>query len=284
MPTKQSRNWCFTDFELLDWGEIYTEFKDVIRYITWGEEICPKTHKKHLQGWIQLVNKKTFGGVKRLVSSKKIHIEACCGTEYDNNKYCQKDDKYKVKGDFIKMGQRTDLEEIKKMIDDGATMLEVAEHNFNSYCVRHKGFEKYKQMVDKKNTKAFRHVKVTLIQGPTGKNKTRRAVEDNKEDHYKIQGCELQWFDGYEGEKTIVIDDYDNDVRITKLLGLLDGYQLRLAVKGGFTYANWTNIFITTNLRVLHENAKNEHRDALQRRITKTINLFPKENECDENY
>ena len=64
MPSlSQSRNWCFTDFELLNFEQIYEENKDLIRYICVGNEICPKTKKKHKQGWIQFINKKRMNGV-----------------------------------------------------------------------------------------------------------------------------------------------------------------------------------------------------------------------------
>ena len=127
----QSRNWCFTDFELLDWSKIYGA-EDVIRYICWGEETCPKTKKKHYQGWIQINNKKRLGGVKKLCQSKKIHLEACRGTEGDNEKYCQKDNLYHKKGEYTTQGKRTDLDGLKKIIDDGGTLGDIANENFVS--------------------------------------------------------------------------------------------------------------------------------------------------------
>ena len=56
---KRCRNWCFTSFEKIHVKKIYEDQKDIIRYICVGDEICPKTGKKHYQGWLQLVNPKT---------------------------------------------------------------------------------------------------------------------------------------------------------------------------------------------------------------------------------
>ncbi len=279
---KESKNWCCTDFELLDWGKIFDEKAGIIRYMAWGDETCPKTKKKHMQVWLQLNNKKTLGGVKRLLGSKKIHLEACRGDEYDNDVYCKKEGNYQSKGKFVTQGQRTDLEGIKGMIDKGTSMKAVADSNFEAYCKYNRTFEKYEQMVIQEKTKDFRHVEVTVIKGPTGSNKTRTAVESSPNDYYKIQGDELQWFDGYKQEKTLVIDEYDNQVNLTKLLGILDGYQLRLPVKGGFTYANWTKIYITTNLETLHANAKKEHQEALKRRVTSVVSYFRENHEVDD--
>jgi len=271
---RESKNWCLTDFELLNWEEIWRDKKDIIRYLAWGKETCPKSKKTHMQCWMQLFKKKTLGGVKKLIGSSKIHLEACRGDEHDNDIYCKKDGNYHSKGEFVSQGQRTDLEGVKTMIDEGKNMEEIANVNFHLYCKYHRAFDKYEQMVIQKRTREFRKVEVTVIQGPTGTNKTRNAVESNPEDYYKIQGDDLQWFDGYKQEKTLVIDEYDNQINLTKLLGLLDGYQLRLPVKGGFTYANWDKVYITTNLRKLHINAKKEHKKALNRRITSVVSYF----------
>ena len=156
---------------------------------------------------------------------------------------------------------------------------QVAEDNFSNFIRYHSGIYKFKQIMLKKQTKKFRKVHVELIKGPTGCGKTKSAFETDP-NLYKIEGSQLNWFDGYEGEKTLLIDEYNNDVNITRLLNILDGYQLRLPIKGGFTYANWTKVIITTNLQNLHTNAKIEHIKALNRRITKVINLFDKLPKC----
>ncbi len=271
----QSRNWCFTDFEKLDLVAIYKEYKDIIRYIGWGIEICPTTKKIHHQGWIQFVNKKRMGGVKKVFGTKKIHIESCMGNEIQNDKYCAKDKKFEYLGKYIVQGQRTDLESIKKKLDEGANIETIAEDHFGDFIRYHAGLEKYKKICDKRLTKKFRKIEVNIVCGPTGTNKTRNAVEEN-ENAFKIEGANLKWFDGYDMESTLIIDEYNNDIPITKLLNLLDGYQLRLEIKGSFTYANWTKVIITTNLRPeeLHAKAKQEHVNALNRRVTNWNNLY----------
>jgi len=268
----QSRNWCFTDFSDLQWESIYVEFKDIIRYIAWGEEICPKTQRLHYQGWIQFFNKKRMSEVKRLCGSKKLHLEPRRGNAVQNDKYCAKDGKFINHGKFVKQGERTDLEMVKKKICDGATMKDIADGHFGSFCQYGRQFYKYKEMIDKEASKEFRHVEVTLLRGTTGAGKTRLAMESCI-NPYKIEGDQLQWWDGYDGETELVIDEYANQINITKMLSLLDGYRLRIPIKGGFTYARWTKIYITTNLWELHSQAQENHRAALYRRITKIIDF-----------
>ncbi len=234
---KQSRNWTFTDFEKLDLKSIYEQNKDIIRYLCFGLEICPKTKKEHFQGWIQLVNKKTLGGVKRVFGTKKLHLEACIASPELNDKYCSKDGKFTKYGQWKYQGQRTDLEQLKKDINDGLNMKKIADDHFSNFIRYHHGIYKYRELILKEHTKRFRQIKVVLRCGTTGTNKTRTAVENNP-NAFLINGYNLKWFDGYEGEETLIIDEYNNDIGITQLLKILDGYQLRLPIKGGFTYAN----------------------------------------------
>ncbi len=266
----QSRNWCFTDFELSDWSKIYSG-NDDIRYICWGLETCPETKKKHYQGWIQVDKKKRLNGIKKLCQSKKIHVEACRGTEGDNEKYCQKDNKYTTIGEYKTQGQRTDLEQLKIIVDKGGTLEDIANANFQAFIQYSRGFLEYKKIIDKRLRKGFRKVKVIHLYGSTGTGKTRKAMD--REDVYKIQGDSMKWWDGYDGEKNLVIDEYDNQIPCTELLGILDGHQHRLEIKGSFTYANWTTVYITSNIKKLHRNAKEDHIIALERRITEKIEM-----------
>ena len=197
------------------------------------------------------------------------------GTEVQNDAYCNKSNSlssFQSFGEFIIQGQRTDLEKIKFYLDQKKKMHWISVAFFANYLRYFRGMEKYRELVAKKDSTEFRQVEVIIHSGSTGTGKTRLAMEQAE---FMIQGDGLQWWDGYEGEEVICIDEYSNQVNITKLLSLLDGYQLRLPIKGGFTYANWTKVYITTNLPHLHEKAREEHIHALNRRVTKWINFYP---------
>ncbi len=276
MPrSKRSRNFCFTSFNLIDLNEIFESQKDIIRYLCVGTETAPKTKKKHYQGWIQLINPKTIKTVQKILRMGKIHMEIMCGNEFSNDIYCQKDNIFKSWGKFKTQGQRSDLESCKNMLDNGATMKDLADSHFQLYCQYGNRLEKYKNILSEQNATRFRKLEVILITGPTGVGKTRQAMEHTT---YKICGSSLEWWDGYNNDNSILIDEYANDIKITTLLNILDGYKLRLPIKGGFTYANWNKVYITTNLKLneIHANAKPAHLMALKRRITKVINLWPK--------
>ncbi len=293
MTQKQLRNWCFTDFEKLDWNKIYTVNKERIRYVGVGNEVCPKTNRCHLQGWIQLKKSMRLTEIKKMIGTKKLHLTACNGNEKQNDKYCQKDGKFKKFGEYVTKGQRVDLTALHDLIKSEDKRVSDLLYD-NETCVTYfrfrNGFNALQQLVDKKATTKFRVVDTTIITGPTGCNKTRNAVEQNP-DAYKIHGDKMNWWDGYDGEKTLIIDEYANQIKCTELLGLLDGYQYRLDIKGGFTYARWTKVIITTNLKTLHDGANKCHRNALSRRIKNVDDRWPEiwsdeeqSSQDDDNY
>lgn len=270
----QCRTWDFTDHSMSDPTEIYYKYKDIIRYMAWGHEHGKKTGKEHFQGCIQFINKKTKGGVLRIMKqiNKDISIRPLIAEEIHLENYIKKECLLKEFGKLMYQGHRTDLENIKKLLDNGSTMKNIADDYFQTWCNNHNAFQKYKEMVAKEKTKEFRHVEVIVLEGETGTGKTRKAMEEAT---FKIEGDGLPWWDGYEGEKCILLDEYSNQLSITKLLNVLDGYQLRLPIKGGHTYANWNKVYITTNncWDDWHPNAKPLHRNALLRRISKWIKI-----------
>lgn len=270
-PT-QSRNWCFTDFELLNLETIYAENSDIIRYMCWGAEVCPQTERQHYQGWIQFRNKKRMGGVKTLFRTKKIHVESCRGSPEQNDTYCKKDGAWVHKGKFLSQGCRSDLEQIaRELMDPKKTLNQVILDHPEKAIQYGRGFAHLKKVVLEEAAPNWRNVFVEVKWGKTGTGKTRDAMNNLlKDDTFKIQGHQIgKWWDGYHGQKHIVIDEYSNNVPISKMLELLDGYKIRLEVKGSFTFAQWTYVTITTNLKPdeIHENARPEHRAALQRRV-----------------
>ncbi len=275
-PRVRSRNYCFTDWKLQDWPTFYNNNKAIVRYLVKGEEIGKESGKKHYQCWIQFFNPKDFNVIRKMLKiTGKGKLFKMKGTEFQNEEYCKKDNKWKSFGKFVSQGYRSDLEDIKNSIDTHQPMKDIWDSHFGTMIRYHSGVQKYREILLRQETKKFRKLNVEFRHGKTDTKKTRSAVEKYP-NHFKIEGPNLRWFDGYEGEETLIIDEYSNDIPITKLMGLLDGYQLRLPIKNGFTYANWKKVIITSNLKKeeLHPNAKPEHRRALFRRIHKFVHYM----------
>lgn len=119
-------------------------------------------------------------------------------------------------------------------------------------------------------------VKVAVYYGDSGTGKTYSAINlyAPDGDYFKLDCTSVKsgslWFDGYEGQRVLILDDFDADVcSISFLKNLLDKYKLRLQVKGGHTWACWSTVVITSNQhpRYWWQALQQVQIDALKRRI-----------------
>lgn len=267
-----SRHYCLTFF-----NKPKIELCDKIRYAIYGEEICPETKKTHWQAYIELYSPTRMSGIKKIYNDKTIHIETRRGTRDQARDYCKKDNKYTEHGRWIKgQGHRTDLETVVEDLKNGKKLSELALEQPALYCQYRNGLKDITSMIQNKKLGEYQPVEVILLTGPTRCGKTRTA---KKEATYTIHGSELDWWQGYENDECILIDEYNNDQSVSIMLKLLDNYRTRLNVKGSHTVSNFKKIFITTNLKPheLHPNAKPAHRDALFARISEIKNMWPVE-------
>lgn len=72
----------------LEEKEAWFNKSHMFKYAVFGREICPKTGKKHLQGYVALHKKMYLTGVKKLFP--RAHCEICQGNPEQNRKYCTK--------------------------------------------------------------------------------------------------------------------------------------------------------------------------------------------------
>lgn len=95
----RQRNWCFTDFALANWEEVFNRLEG-LRYVGIGKETCPETNRVHYQGWLQWsgpIRKRTLL-IK--LQMPQLHIEACKGSALSNEFYCKKDGDFQYWGAF----------------------------------------------------------------------------------------------------------------------------------------------------------------------------------------
>lgn len=268
------RHYCVTFWKkpVLD-----MRYTDKVRYSIFGEEICPRTSKKHWQGYIELTTPQRGSYIAKIYNDKQIKFFVRAGTRDQARDYCKKDNKYEETGTWIVgQGHRSDLESVVEELKTGKKLSNLMLDNPKVYCQYRNGLKDIAAKVTADNIPIFRNVEITLLTGPSGCGKTRTAMEEAT---YKIQGSQLNWWQDYDGDDVICIDEYNNNLPIDELLAVLDGYKLRLNVKGSHTYAAWNKVFVTTNLTVdqLHANAKEEHRNALFRRITNVVSFWDEE-------
>lgn len=222
------RNYCFTAYEKPEPN------MDLINYIIWGEEYGKKEQRLHWQGYVEFGKTHQMPAAQRIIGAGKCHLECRKGTKMQAREYCMKDGKYEEMGSFEMRSTKDILKQPKAWIK---------EHEPLMYVRYHRGIDRLQAQKGPK----WRDITVNYLWGPTGSGKTRQVME--LDDVYKLD-APYTWWDGYEGESILLIDDYQSGmIARSRLLNLLDGYQLRLETKGGHTYALWTTVYITSNYK-----------------------------------
>ncbi len=233
---------------------------DVVRYSIGQLERCPSSSRLHIQGYTELRNpmrvpgfKGTFGpGVREIV-----HVEPRRGTREQAREYCRKEDT-RVSGPWETgewtgggSGRRTDLAALKVSIDDGADDVALWEGHFTHMLRYHKAVGTYRLLKAAALGSKQRDILCRVYYGRTGTGKSHRAFKEaacEVESFYVLpQGRGDIWFDGYIGQRGLIIDEFYGWIQWSLLLRILDKYPLQVPIKGGFVAASWTHIWITSN-------------------------------------
>jgi len=261
--TPKVRNVCFTinNYTL----ETIDKIKQIkCTYLVFGEEIGEKgTH--HLQGYVEFANPKSWTAIEEDLGGTA-HMEKRFSTAENASEYCKKEGKFIEIGELSRQGHRSDLESVAKMIKDGIPTKEIAESNPVSYIRYTKGIEAlhYQLQVDRTEAPI-----VIWLWGPTGVGKTRTAFEAGKSAYIKDGTL---WWDGYDQQEVIIIDDFDGHWPFRDLLRLLDRYPYQGQRKGSYVKINSPKIFITCDKKPSDFWQDNELAQIL-RRITNVIEM-----------
>jgi len=238
----RSRGWCFTlNNPLLEDDEKVTQLE--CRYIVYGNEKS-ESGTQHLQGYVEFANAKTLGGVKKLL--EKAHWEVRKGSPEQASQYCKKDGQFVERGEIPKQGKRTDLEEVVAEVRGGATLKQIAEEYGPVFVKYQRGLAALKSI---QYTDRTGPPEVVWLWGKSGTGKTRTAVEKSASFYIKDG---TKWWDGYEQQSVIIIDDFDGAWPFRDLLRLLDRYPYRGQTKGGYISINSPTIFITCEFDPSH--------------------------------
>lgn len=239
----RSRNWVFTLNNYTGEDELAMQGY-TCSYLVYGREVAPTTGTRHLQGYIEFAQAKRIGTITK--AFKGIHLEKRRGTAQQAATYCKKGGDFFERGEISQQGKRTDLEEVAQMVADRKTTEEIAEAYPETFIKYHRGIQELKGTLMKHRTE---QPTVVWLHGKTGVGKT-RFPHDNHDTVYIKDGT--QWWNGYEQQEAIVIDDFDGKWPFRDLLRLLDRYQYQGQTKGGYVKINSPWIYITASYEPEH--------------------------------
>lgn len=259
-----------------------------VQYIVFGYETAPSTGTPHLQGYIWTARPMTPQQVKRRLPGTVVLVPGKTkGPDYWLT-YCSKEDVNPFHEGVpptqaeheaqcpVGAGKRTDLLDVKRKLDAGSLPEELMEDDahFGTFAAHGKFFREYS--AHKRRRTSFAKPHVTVLYGPTATNKTRYAFESDSIDNiFKWEPSMEKWFDGYCGQRTCIFDEFRGQLPFGQVLSLLDGYPVRVQVKGGSVDFSPKFIFLTSpdHPREWYHNLTTTDRiDQLLRRIDRIVN------------
>lgn len=261
------------------------------RYLVFNYEVCPSSNRKHIQGYVYFAAVRSVACVKYVLSrgtdcSPRIAIAK--GNAQQNRAYCTKKDSadpdygdihFEEYGEIPAQGKRTELEGWVQAVVGGKRPRDaVRDKDFKYLANFVKYGNGYSRLLAATIPKRNSPPTVYWLFGPTGSGKSRRAREWYPNAYvYPKLSKGTPWWDGYEGETDIIIDDMREDTfSFDYLLNLLDRYEFNGAVKGSFTPINARNIVITApkDWQSMFATVVRENVNQLGRRISKTYEVL----------
>lgn len=266
----QSKNWVYTlnNPEVpTDWTEV-PDVKYAIYQLEKGEQGTP-----HYQGYVEFTKNKRLSAVRKILP--KAHWDIRRGTQQQAYDYVTKS-LTKVEGPWEygeykpnQPGKRNDLLAVKEDIDKGTPYNQLWEDHFVTMLRHDRGITKYMNIV--KCTPRSWMTECTVLVGPTEYGKTKWAYEKDPT-LYKKTSHTGKWFDGYNQQPTVLLDDFYGWIKYSDMLPMIDRYPHQVEQKGGILNFAPKHIIITSNTspKDWYPNI-NRSKAALYRRFTKII-------------
>lgn len=157
-------------------------------------------------------------------------------------------------------------------IANGESLYQVAIDNPTEFIRYHGGIKAYHSVIHSSPRDSAVPITVHWWFGPTGVGKSRKAFETYGQEAYVKM--DDNWWDGYEGQSTVIFDDYRPGLMpFSSLLRVLDRYPYRVRIKGTSTELSATCFVLTTTSRpeVLWHSRTEEKLAQLLRRLTTIV-------------
>lgn len=238
-----SKRWVFTLNNYTDNDEVAVQAIECL-YLVYGREVS-STFTPHLQGFVTFKTMQRLSGVKKLLPTA--HWETARGSSCQASDYCKKDGNFFEKGKTPYQGKRTDLDEVCEKIKNGDSIRSVAESHPSTFVKFHRGIKELALTL----CNPYNHddVRGLWLVGNPGTGKSRYARSQFPGAYLKPQS---KWFDGYNGEDAIILDDLDKG-------GICLGHHLKIwadryactgETKGGTVHLQHKTLVITSNYSI----------------------------------
>jgi len=255
------------------------------KYLVFGKEVG-ESGTPHLQGYIYFKNSRAFNGVKSLFP-QSVHLEAAIASTEKNILYCKKGAQPKAEYELdgkngLNYGRDADVFEKgdKPLSQKDKGDCEVERYEEAKRAAMAGNLDDipgdifvrcYNTLVRIKKDYMDKPVDLgdvcgVWIYGPAGVGKSRKARAEYPNSYDKM--CN-KWWDGYQGEKYALIDDFGKDHSVLghHLKRWADRYSFIAENKGGAINIRPDVIVVTSQYSIEQIWEDQETRDALNRRF-----------------
>lgn len=241
----RSKNFVFT------WNNYPLECKEILstygaQYIVYSHETAPTTGTPHLQGWIGFKNARYEKAVKKLMVG--CWVETARGDLNQNKDYINKVAELVTIGIPPKSKESIGADEaarwklVKTLAKEGK-LDDIPEDIY----VRYYSTLKKIAADHRPSPPTLDVLQNEWIWGPSGCGKSKSA-RDRFPDAY-IKDPKEKWWDGYTGQDTVIIDDFDKYqvAQSGEMKRWCDHYPFPAQIKGSTMFIRPTRIIVTSN-------------------------------------
>lgn len=241
----QSKNWCWTLNNYTE-AELESIASIECRYVVYGKEVGQEG-TPHLQGFIVFNNNKRLGAVKKLIP--RAHWEPAKGSAEQNITYCSKDGAVTARGEPpLSKAQSGANEKARwKRARESAEAGNLQDVPDDIYVRYYRTLKEIKKDHMQKPEDADDTTGIWFY-GPPECGKSRRARAEYPNSYFKAYN---KWWDGYQGEETVILDDFEKDAVLGHHLKIwADRYSFIAETKGGALHIRPKKIIVTSNYSI----------------------------------